>query len=52
MRSAPKDRPISIEDLGATIYKKLGIDYTKEYRTIGRPVRINSEGKPVRELFS
>lgn len=48
---APKDRPVSVEDLGATIYKKLGIDYTKEYRTIGRPVRINSEGIPVRELF-
>lgn len=48
---APKDRPVSVEDLGATIYKKLGIDYTKEYRTIGRPVRINSEGTPVRELF-
>ena len=48
---APKDRPVSIEDLGATIYKKLGIDYHKEYRTIGRPVRINSDGTPVRELF-
>jgi len=47
---APKDRPVSIEDLGATIYKKLGIDYHKEYRTNGRPVRINSEGTPVREL--
>lgn len=48
---APKDRPISVEDLGATIYKKLGIDYTKEYHTNGRPVRINSDGTPVRELF-
>lgn len=47
---APKDRPISIEDLGATIYKKLGIDYHKEYRTIGRPVKINSDGTPIREL--
>lgn len=49
---APRDRPISVEDLGATIYKKLGIDYTKEYRTVGRPVRINSDGTPVPELFS
>jgi len=48
---APNDRPISVEDLGATIYKKLGIDYHKEYRTIGRPVRINSEGTPIREFF-
>ena len=48
---APKERPVSVEDLGATVYKKLGIDYTREYRTVGRPVRINSDGTPVRELF-
>ncbi|MFN7920508.1 MAG: DUF1501 domain-containing protein [Bryobacteraceae bacterium] len=49
---APKDRPVSIEDIGATVYKKLGIDYTKEYRTTGRPVKINAEGHPIRELFA
>ena len=49
---APKDRPISVEDIGATLYKELGIDYHKEYRTIGRPVKINSEGTPIRELFA
>ena len=27
----PTDRPVSIEDLGATVYKALGIDYTKLY---------------------
>jgi len=48
---APKDRPISIEDLGATIYKKLGIDFHKEYRTTGRPVKIIADGTPIRELF-
>jgi hypothetical protein len=48
---APKDRPISIEDLGATVYKKLGVDFHKEYRTTGRPVRINSDGTPIREFF-
>ena len=47
----PKDRPVSIEDLGATIYKKLGIDYTKEYHTNGRPVKIIPEGQPIPELF-
>ncbi|MFN0105481.1 MAG: DUF1501 domain-containing protein [Bryobacteraceae bacterium] len=47
---APKDRPISVEDIGATLYKKLGIDYHKEYRTNGRPVKINSDGTPIREL--
>ena len=48
---APKDRPISIEDLGATIYKKLGIDIHKEYRSNGRPVKMNDGGTPIRELF-
>lgn len=48
---APKDRPISIEDLGATLFKKLGIDYHKEYRTTGRPVKINADGTPIREFF-
>lgn len=48
---APKDRPISIEDLGATIYRKLGIDIHKEYRSNGRPVKMNDGGTPIRELF-
>ena len=47
----PKDRPVSIEDLGATIYKKLGIDYTKDYHANGRPVKINKDGTPIKELF-
>ena len=48
---APKDRPFSIEDLGATIYKKLGIDIHKEYHSNGRPVKMNDGGIPIRELF-
>jgi hypothetical protein len=48
---APKDRPISIEDLGATIYRKLGIDIHKEYHSNGRPVKMNDGGAPIRELF-
>ncbi|MFN7541657.1 MAG: DUF1501 domain-containing protein [Acidobacteriota bacterium] len=48
---APKDRPISIEDLGATVYRKLGIDIHKEYHSNGRPVKMNDGGTPVRELF-
>ena len=47
----PVDRPVTIEDLGATVYKTLGIDYTKTYIANGRPVAINKEGKPVSELF-
>ena len=48
---APKDRPISIEDLGATVYRKLGIDIHKEYHSNGRPVKMNDGGTPIRELF-
>ena len=47
----PKDRPVSVEDLGATIFKKLGIDYAKDYHANGRPIRINKDGTPIKELF-
>lgn len=47
----PSERPISIEDLGATVYRKLGIDAHKEYHALGRPIRINDGGEPIRELF-
>jgi hypothetical protein len=50
--SEPVERPVSIEDLAATIYKVLGIDYTKNYHASGRPVAINKEGNPVTELWS
>ena len=48
----PADRPVSIEDLGATVYRKLGIDAHKEYHAAGRPIRINDGGEPIRELFA
>jgi hypothetical protein len=48
----PVDRPVRIEDLGATVYKALGIDYKKNYHANGRPVAINKEGEPVEELFA
>lgn len=48
----PVDRPVSVPDLAATIYKALGIDCAKEYLTPqNRPVRINYDGTPVAELF-
>jgi len=47
----PAERPVSIEDLGATVYKKLGIDSAREYHTNGRPVKINDGGTPIPELF-
>lgn len=49
---APKDRPITPEDVAATFYKSLGIDHRKEYHTdIGRPVMIVRDGSEIPELF-
>jgi hypothetical protein len=48
----PVDRPVTIEDLGATVYRALGIDAHKEYHANGRPVRINKDGAVVKELFA
>ena len=46
-----KDHPVSPGDLVATIYSKLGIDYSKKYITpTMRPVRILGEGDPISEL--
>ncbi|MEZ5401297.1 MAG: DUF1501 domain-containing protein [Bryobacteraceae bacterium] len=50
------ERKTSIGDLFATVYKAMGIDWTKEYMTpIGRPIKIansfeDSSGEPVSEL--
>ena len=52
----PVDRKVSIGDLYATIYKALGIDWTKEYmHPIGRPLKIanaihDETGVPLAEL--
>jgi uncharacterized protein (DUF1501 family) len=49
----PKDRVISPDDVAASFYHSLGIDYTKEYRTpTGRPVMIVRNGNLVDELFA
>jgi hypothetical protein len=48
----PKERPIKVEDLAATIYHAIGVDPEKEYLTpTGRPVRLANEGRVIRELF-
>jgi uncharacterized protein (DUF1501 family) len=47
-----KDQPVEVPDLMATIFKKLGVDYTKEYvSNIGWPMKI-SDGKPLSFLGS
>jgi uncharacterized protein (DUF1501 family) len=52
------DRVVTMGDLYATIYKALGIDWTKEYMSpIGRPLKIansldDQTGEPVNELLA
>ena len=50
--SDPIDRPVSVEDLGATVYETLGIDREKIYMAGPRPVKISAEGEVVSELWS
>jgi hypothetical protein len=48
----PVERPLSPQDLLATIYRHLGIDYRATIDDFnGRPVQILSEGEPIRELI-
>jgi Protein of unknown function (DUF1501) len=43
-----KDSPVEVPDLIATVYHKLGIDYTKEHvSNIGRPIKLAGDGKPL-----
>jgi len=47
-----KDNPVQIPDLLASVYKKLGIDYQKEYvSNIGRPIKLAANGRPLDFLF-
>jgi uncharacterized protein (DUF1501 family) len=46
------ERPITPEDMAATIYAALGVDHRGIVHTpLDRPVQIVSGGEPVRELF-
>ena len=46
------ERPVSVQDLHATIYHALGIDpYTSFMSSGGRPVPAVDDGTPVHELF-
>jgi uncharacterized protein (DUF1501 family) len=48
-----KDTPVQVPDLLATVYKKLGIDYEKEYKSnAGRPIKIGANGRPIEFLMS
>ncbi len=49
----PQDRPLTPEDLWATVYRHLGIDSETTFPDYnGRPLPILPRGEPIRELFS
>jgi hypothetical protein len=49
----PADKAITPDDVAASYYKSLGIDYHKEYQTnTGRPVMIVRGGSVVPQLFA
>jgi hypothetical protein len=48
----PKDRPVQVSDIHASVCHALGIDGTKEVMTpLQRPMKLIDGGKPVAELF-
>ncbi|MGD9723021.1 MAG: DUF1501 domain-containing protein [Pirellulales bacterium] len=48
----PVERPLSPQDLLATIYRHLGIDYGATFADFnGRPIPILPDGEPIRELI-
>ncbi len=48
----PVERPVSPEELMATIYTALGVDYQQiVYTPLGRPVPIVADASPVQELL-
>jgi hypothetical protein len=44
-------RPVTVQDLFATIYRAFGITSAKELQANGRPMKIVDGGAPVAELF-
>lgn len=48
----PADRPLTPNDLWATVYRHLGIDYTDSFLDRrGRPMPILPFGEPINELL-
>ena len=53
LAAEPAFDPVSPEDLASTIYRQLGIDYTKELMAPGaRPLDIVDGGDPVHEIIA
>lgn len=48
----PRERPLTPNDLWATVYRHLGIDYTQSFPDLsGRPMPILPFGEPITELL-
>ncbi len=48
----PKERPISHQDVLATMYHLVGVDFTKSYKNeADRPVPILNVGEPIKEIL-
>ncbi len=49
----PIERPLSVQDLGATIYHALGIPASLEYTSTvsNRPIKVLDSGEPIAELI-
>ena len=49
----PQDKPVSPQNLGATIFQALGISpETRILDSLSRPVPVMEGGQPIVELFS
>jgi uncharacterized protein (DUF1501 family) len=47
-----QDRPVSVQDLFATVYGQLGVDPSKKYMSqTGRPIKILEGGEPLKEIL-
>jgi hypothetical protein len=48
----PTDRPVSVEEVAATLYHALGIDHQKQYTTpTGRPIHLAQSPTHIHELW-
>jgi len=48
----PAERPLTVEDVAATVYRALGIPADKTYESPdARPIRVADGGEPIHELF-
>jgi hypothetical protein len=46
-----QERPVTVPDFFATLYRAFGISPQKEYRAAGRPLKLVEGGTPVGDLF-